>query len=133
MMMSRSSTGKHTAKIGLRRSSDAGAVRSGKSKVPSMSDFVRSRDFSGALALLDFDRRGSPGDSSSDDVLTLMWVGYCAFHLGKYDRAQEAYIEIMAGGSGKPPMEAGLYLACVYYYMQMYAEAEEAATAAKVG
>lgn len=131
-MMSRSSTGKQSAKIGLRRSNDAGGARSGKSKVPSMEEFVRNRDFSGALALLDFERRGSGGvsDSPADDALMLLWTGYCAFHLGKYDRAMEVYTELK-GGAGGPP-EAGLYLACVYYYMQMYKEAEEAALAAKV-
>ena len=132
-MMSRSSTGKQSAKIGLRRSSDAGAARSGKSKVPSMDEFVRNRDFSGALAVLDFERRGSAGvsDSPADDTLMLMWIGYCAFHLGKYDRAMDVYSELRNGKHGDPPPEAGLYLACVYYYMQMYKEAEEAALSAK--
>lgn len=46
------------------------------------------RDFTGAVTLLEFNRR-----SGEDEVLedTLMWLGYCTFHLGSYQRAIDVY------------------------------------------
>jgi len=52
---------------------------------------------------------------------------HSAFHLGRYERAQEAYTELLSGNYGKPPPEVKLHLAAVYFYMQMYKEAEEIA------
>lgn len=48
---------------------------------------VQARDFTGAVTLLEFNRR------SEEDKLeeTLLWLGYCAFHLGNYERAIDAY------------------------------------------
>ncbi|GMI52571.1 hypothetical protein TeGR_g164 [Tetraparma gracilis] len=53
--------------------------------------------------------------------------GYSAFHLGRYERAQEVYTSLISGDHGETPRDVGLYLACVYYYMQMYKEAEQSA------
>lgn len=52
------------------------------------SSFHQSRDFTGAVTLLEFNRRSGEDDTLED---TLMWLGYCAFHLGNYQRAIEAY------------------------------------------
>ena len=147
-----------------------------QAKVPTKEDFIKKRDFTGALALLEFQvgnvffkagshllclcgedgpaanarvcvlvllcfRFGPPrspplhslqkrrnGDNTEEEEIeTLMWIGYCAFHLGKYERAQEVYMELMTGDLGKCPKEVPLYLACVYYYMQMYKEAQDSA------
>mmetsp|Transcript_18052 Transcript_18052/g.36730 ORF Transcript_18052/g.36730 Transcript_18052/m.36730 type:complete len:561 (+) Transcript_18052:90-1772(+) len=120
MMMSR----------GTRKPSISSTRRSSTSKqqkVPSLQDFISKRDFTGALALLEFQRRNGGDENESDEVQTLMWIGFCAFHLGKYERAQEVYTDLMSGDYGKCPEEVPLYLACVYYYMQMYPEAQEAA------
>jgi hypothetical protein len=107
-----------------RRSSVGGPSRSKKEKkVPTKEDFIKKRDFTGALALLEFQRRnGDNIESEEDEIELLMWIGYCAFHLGKYERAQEVYTELMSGNLGKCPPEVPLHLACVYYYMQMYKE-----------
>ena len=43
-------------------------------------------DFEGALALLEFNLK-----SGERTKLTNWWIGYCAFHLGRYQRAIEAY------------------------------------------
>jgi len=112
-----------------RRSSVGGARSKKQTKVPTKEDFIKKRDFTGALALLEFQRRnGDNMDSEEDEIECLMWIGYCAFHLGKYERAQEIYMELMGGDLGKCPPDAPLYLACVYYYMQMYKEASESAS-----
>eukprot|EP00519_Triparma_laevis_P002247 CAMPEP_0182499744 /NCGR_PEP_ID=MMETSP1321-20130603/7927_1 /TAXON_ID=91990 /ORGANISM="Bolidomonas sp., Strain RCC1657" /LENGTH=556 /DNA_ID=CAMNT_0024703985 /DNA_START=70 /DNA_END=1736 /DNA_ORIENTATION=- len=121
MMMSRGT--RKQSVVGGRRSSTKSAP-----KVPSLQDFLGKRDFTGALALLEFKRRNGGDDEETEgEVQTLMWIGYCAFHLGKYERAQEVYTELMTGNHGKCPPEVPLYLACVYYYMQMYSEAQDAA------
>ena len=69
-------------------------------------------------------------------------MGYCACHAGNYQRAHEAYEEILSGtmssslrrGEGKdegkeaeekPPREVHLYAACCLFYMQSYEEAEK--------
>lgn len=49
---------------------------------------LQSRDFTGAVALLEFNRRSGEDDTLED---TLMWLGYCSFHLGNYQRAIDAY------------------------------------------
>lgn len=48
----------------------------------------QSRDFTGAVALLEFNRRSGEDDTLED---TLMWLGYCSFHLGNYQRAIDVY------------------------------------------
>ena len=53
-----------------------------------LADFVSRRDYEGALALLEFNLK-----SGAATALTNWWIGYCAFHLGRYQRAVEAYEE----------------------------------------
>ena len=90
MMMSRGT--RKQSVVGGRRSSTKS-----QPKVPSLQDFLGKRDFTGALALLEFKRRnGGDDEETEDEVQTLMWIGYCAFHLGKYERAQE----VRWGGGG---------------------------------
>lgn len=91
-------------------------------KMPQLEEYIQNRDYTGALALLDFNKNSPEEDTSEMD--TLMWIGYCAFHLGNYSRAQEAYQELIA--TDNCPEEVHLYVACCLYYLQMYSEAEEA-------
>ena len=88
----------------------------------SLDNFVEKRDFSGALAFLNFSK-----DTDLSDVRHLLWKGYSAFHLGSYEEAQEFFIELLSGDHEAVPDEVVLYLACVYYYLHMYSEAAEAA------
>jgi intraflagellar transport protein 56 len=57
--------------------------------MPELGDFVAKCDWTGALTLLDFQRRANDEDES-----TLPWLAYCAFHMGDYDKALETYDEI---------------------------------------
>ena len=91
-----------------------------------------------ALALLEFNRKGASPEEQRD---ALLWVGYCACHAGNYQRAHEAYEEILSGSMSsslrreskdegkeaeeKPPREVHLYAACCLFYMQSYEEAEK--------
>ncbi|KAH8060651.1 hypothetical protein JL722_4764 [Aureococcus anophagefferens] len=52
------------------------------------------RDYTGALALLEFNRKGADAQEQQD---ALLWIGYCACHLGNYQRAYDAYSEILTG------------------------------------
>mmetsp|Transcript_25065 Transcript_25065/g.37122 ORF Transcript_25065/g.37122 Transcript_25065/m.37122 type:complete len:220 (-) Transcript_25065:1644-2303(-) len=94
-------------------------------KTPNFDEFIEKRDYTGALVYLDFHKK----DTESNDVEKLLWIGYCAFHKGDYQRAQEVYIELLSNHNEEAPDEVTLYLACIYFYMQMFKEAEEAATA----
>ncbi|CAM9313332.1 unnamed protein product, partial [Sphacelaria rigidula] len=91
----------------------------GQQKMPELSDYIKARDFTGAVTLLEFNRRSGEEDSLED---TLMWLGYCAFHLGNYEKAIDAYQEVESMGGCKDVM---LFLGCCYYYMQMYDKVEE--------
>jgi len=105
------------------------------SKVTKLQEYIKNRDYQGALTLLDFNRRAE----DDDETKTLMWIGYCAFHLGAHQKAFDAYQEIVAQESATSretkdaaadgeepfPSEIFLYQACCLYYLQMYAEAEK--------
>ena len=75
---------KRKAKDGLSKSRDGKSK--GARRKPVLDDFVGDRDFEGALALLEFNLK-----SGERTDLTNWWIGYCAFHLGRYQRAIEAY------------------------------------------
>ena len=94
----------------------------GKPKVPELLDYVSKRDYTGALAVLEFEKR-SGEEVKLEEIL--LWIGFCAFHVGRYQKALEAYEEALAIGAGGP--ELHLYLACCYFYLQMYDQAVESA------
>ncbi len=91
-----------------------------KNTIPTLETFIEKRDYVGALTFLDF--------TSLSEVDRLLWKAYCAFHNKKFELSQEIYIDLLSGSHGDlVPEETTLYLACAYYYMQMYTEAAEAA------
>ncbi|KAJ8600042.1 hypothetical protein CTAYLR_001809 [Chrysophaeum taylorii] len=110
-------------------------------KLTRLEEYVRKRDYTGALALLEFNRKGA---DARETLEALLWIGYCACHLGNYQRAYEAYQEIVGNGESssgeskdggkrdddddenvETPHQVHLYSACCLYYMQMYNEAED--------
>ncbi|XP_042909705.1 intraflagellar transport protein 56 [Parasteatoda tepidariorum] len=90
-----------------------------RSKVPTLEEFVKNRDFTGALTLLEFTRNSGKGDLKND-----LWIAYCSFHLSDYKRAMEEYTRILK----KPdvPLEVWTFIACCYFYLGMYKEADTA-------
>lgn len=54
-------------------------------------DFLLKRDFTGGLAFLEFKLKCRDGDTKD----LLLWIGYCAFHLGNFKRAEDAYRELL--------------------------------------
>lgn len=86
-----------------------------------MEEYLEKRDYSGALTLLEFN-----GSSSGDN--TDMWIAYCAFHLGDYKRAATIY-ENHRKNEAKQTKRIEFIaenLACCYFFLGMYPEAEEA-------
>ena len=148
----------------MSRAPGAGGLRAKKGpaakeeKKDKLAEFVKKRDYTGALAILEFNRKS--GDASSD-LMTLMWMGYCAFHLGQFQRAFDAYqvtdqknfgqlspscspfsfvgFSLCCPVAFSPqdalthfpecPAEAHLYQAACLFYLQMYKPCEEAAAA----
>ena len=102
------------------------SAKSSSKGQPSLDDFLEKRDYTGALALLEFKLRCQDGDTKD----LLMWIGYCAFHLGNFRRSEEAYKELF--DAYPVGAEIHLYQACCYFYQQMYEEAEKAALEAPV-
>jgi intraflagellar transport protein 56 len=95
-------------------------------RIPTLEEFVKKRDYIGAITLLEFNSSSLNGRNGSI-VDNLLWKGYCAFHNGSLSQAQKTYIELLSGDYNDIPEETTLYLACVYYYMQMYEAAVESA------
>nr|XP_033719230.1 intraflagellar transport protein 56 isoform X3 [Tursiops truncatus] len=55
---------------------------------------------------------------------TNLWIGYCAFHLGDYKRALEEYENATKEENCNP--EVWVNLACTYFFLGMYKQAEAA-------
>nr|XP_058930886.1 intraflagellar transport protein 56 isoform X6 [Kogia breviceps] len=88
-------------------------------KIPKLEELLSQRDFTGAITLLEFKRH--VGEQEED---TNLWIGYCAFHLGDYKRALEEYENATEEENCNP--EVWVNLACTYFFLGMYKQAEEA-------
>uniref|UniRef100_A0A8C2T9J2 Intraflagellar transport protein 56 n=1 Tax=Coturnix japonica TaxID=93934 RepID=A0A8C2T9J2_COTJA len=89
-------------------------------KVPQLEELLAGRDFTGAIALLEFQRHAGEQQEDAD-----LWIGYCAFHLGDYKRALEEYEALTKQPSCNP--DVWVNLACTYFFLGMYTQAEQAA------
>ncbi|XP_078286959.1 intraflagellar transport protein 56 [Rhinoraja longicauda] len=89
-------------------------------KIPKLEEYLTGRDYSGALTLLEFKRHVGEKEDDID-----LWMGYCAFHLGDYRRAMEEYDALTKNEDIHP--DVWVNLACTFFYLGMYKEAEEAA------
>uniref|UniRef100_A0A8U7N2R7 Intraflagellar transport protein 56 n=1 Tax=Corvus moneduloides TaxID=1196302 RepID=A0A8U7N2R7_CORMO len=99
----------------------AGDRRKKKGKeVPQLEELLAQRDFTGAIALLEFKQH--VGEEEEDGNL---WIGYCAFHLGDYKRALEEYEALTKQPTCSP--DVWVNLACTYFFLGMYTQAEQAA------
>ncbi|XP_062480155.1 intraflagellar transport protein 56 isoform X1 [Pezoporus occidentalis] len=89
-------------------------------KVPQLEELLALRDFTGAIALLEFKRQVGEQEEDTD-----LWMGYCAFHLGDYKRALEEYETLTKQPACNP--DVWVNLACTYFFLGMYIQAEQAA------
>mmetsp|Transcript_4337 Transcript_4337/g.10363 ORF Transcript_4337/g.10363 Transcript_4337/m.10363 type:complete len:565 (+) Transcript_4337:163-1857(+) len=97
-------------------------------KKPTLEEFLDKRDWSGALGLLQFERNSQ--NEEYDVEMLVMWMAYCAFHLGDYKKAANLLEELNAL-SAQPEPVWNLYKACALFYMGSYKEAYD--TALKTG
>lgn len=67
---------------------------------------------------LQFDQSSGKGTE-----MTNLWLGYCAFHLGDYQKALSIYQAL--GRSKTPPEDLASNLACVYFFLGMYPQSEK--------
>ncbi len=96
-------------------------------RTPKLEEYVKNRDFSGALALCEFNIKSE--DEVVDMKDALMWVGYCAFHKGEYQRAISSYeqlLDIQSDEVSEWRGEIYCLLACCHYYALQYKEAASA-------
>ncbi|NXW19725.1 IFT56 protein, partial [Circaetus pectoralis] len=89
-------------------------------KVPQLEELLALRDFTGAIALLEFKRHVGEQEEDAD-----LWIGYSAFHLGDYKRALEEYEALTKQPACNP--DVWVNLACTYFFLGMYTQAERAA------
>ncbi|XP_075210998.1 tetratricopeptide repeat domain 26 [Lycorma delicatula] len=88
-------------------------------QLPNLDDFLAKRDYTGAITLLEFDQSSGKGTEMTD-----LWLGYSSFHLGDYKRALSVYQTLLH--FPQPPTDTNVNLACCYFYLGMYPEAEKA-------
>mmetsp|Transcript_9504 Transcript_9504/g.35258 ORF Transcript_9504/g.35258 Transcript_9504/m.35258 type:complete len:622 (-) Transcript_9504:131-1996(-) len=113
-----------------------------------ISSFIESRDYTGAIAILEFHHEANKNieeDPMMQNVSDLRpWIAYCAFHLGDYEKAVDLYdklsdeceIKLKDNASSLSSQEKvqsqkelegwNLYKACCYFFLGMYGEARDA-------
>ncbi|CAF3059305.1 unnamed protein product [Rotaria socialis] len=98
------------------------AQEKNKKKVGEVEDFIAERDYTGAIAYLEFCRQSGKEVKDLD-----LWLGFAAFHAGDYQRASEEYENILKNDPRNSLVY--IYLACCYFMLGKYDDAEQ--TAAK--
>ncbi|XP_054242632.1 intraflagellar transport protein 56 isoform X1 [Indicator indicator] len=89
-------------------------------KVPQLEELLALRDFTGAITLLEFKRQVGEQEEDAD-----LWIAYSAFHLGDYKRALKEYEALTKNPACSP--DVWVNLACTYFFLGMYTQAEQAA------
>jgi len=92
-----------------------------KKKLPKAEDLLNNRDYTGAQTMLEFNRNNGKSEPETD-----LWIAYSAFHLGDYKRAMEEY-ETLTKKEGVT-LDVWTYLACCYFFLGMYKQADDAIT-----
>jgi intraflagellar transport protein 56 len=90
-------------------------------KKPTLDEFVDKMDWSGGLGLLQFERNTQESIGAEDTDMTIMWMAYCAFHLGDYKKAIGFLDELINQPQAEPVWN--LYKACCLFYLGQYKEA----------
>jgi len=90
------------------------------SGLPGLDDFITTRDFMGAVTLLEFQR-----SLRKEDALTLPWLGYAYFHLHRFEKSLQVYEDLLAGSD--PDTMYYLYAAVNLFYLGRYEKAKERA------
>eukprot|EP00775_Hariotina_reticulata_P003826 gene3826-4084_t len=89
-------------------------------KPPALEDLLESKDYIGAITLLNFKLQGS-----RNDIKLMEWLAYAHYHNGEHDKALAVYQELLRQEDPDP-----LYLtysAACYFYIGLTKQAVEAA------
>lgn len=89
--------------------------------LPRLEDFLKKRDYVGAITLLEFMASADKPLPQSDE-----WIGYCKFHLGDFAGAEQIYKRL----TEDPNLEnktVWVLLGCCYFILGRYKEADDAA------
>lgn len=86
--------------------------------ISSYVEFLKKRDYTGAMTLLEFMQL------QEYDVNIELWIAYCAFHLGDYQKALEIYNRILKTTSDDDKNLVA-NAACCYFYLGMYEESKD--------
>ncbi|XP_015790866.1 intraflagellar transport protein 56-like [Tetranychus urticae] len=121
MLLSRVKSSVSTKSTG----SNPGSSGSAKSVIPSLEDFLKNRDYTGALALLKYNK-----SSGKDGLDNDLWIGYCYFHLGEYSAALSLYENLVKKLPSNEEStttqitsnEIHLYIGCCQFLLGMYSE-----------
>ncbi|KNC54970.1 tetratricopeptide repeat protein 26 [Thecamonas trahens ATCC 50062] len=100
--------------------------RSRRKKKPKLEDYIRKRDYTGAITLLEFHRK----HADEEDPELLLWLGYAYFHNGDAAAALEVYT-LLAGMANNPSTEVATYRATCLFYLGEYKEAQSVAESAR--
>ncbi|RWS14379.1 intraflagellar transport protein 56-like isoform X2 [Dinothrombium tinctorium] len=123
---------------------------SAKSQLPELEDFLKKRDYIGAITLLEYNQEAGKNSETND-----LWVAYCHFHLGDYveslkvlenlSKRKEATVKERDSDGKKSSKneketkseskeeldDIWLYIACCQFFLGMYKEAEESVSKCK--
>lgn len=93
--------------------------KSKEEKLPEAKDYLKDRDYNGAITLLECERKYA----SKHDIKTLMSLAYAYFHNGDYKKAIDTYDELMRNRDYDRNLH--LYKACCLYAEYKFKEAKE--------
>ena len=129
-----------------------------KREAPTLQALLDARDYTGAITLLEFERKvfmdkknasgwragangeyewvegGSSGltaEEAKQDEERVLWLAYAAFHLGSYQQALDAYQSLIDKGSDDPSLH--VYMACCLERLRRHQDAEEQANKGTAG
>ncbi|KAL4468715.1 hypothetical protein ABPG74_005218 [Tetrahymena malaccensis] len=95
-------------------------VKKVESKIPVLEDYIKNRDWVGAIVHLEYERRVT---DVKDE--TSLWHAYCSFHNGDYKKAILIYDDMMKKSDYKKDLH--LYKSCCLYALCSYDEAKREA------
>jgi len=96
------------------------AIATKKKELPRLEDFLKKRDYVGAITLVEFMQSAERPIPNTDE-----WLAYCKFHLGDFNGALKHY-DVLCQPEGAP-REYFVYRGCCQFCLGMYKEADESA------
>lgn len=64
-------------------------MRAVQQKIPTLQEYIKDRDWVGAIAFLEYER------NLKTNVENSLWLAYCSFHMGEYKKAIQIYDELI--------------------------------------